>query len=158
MSPRGIWRVLGLCPSDIFWNKSLMVDRKVIVKMNLVDKVWRHIPTKLQIDPTGNHGVRPLGHNPSTRLMPLGHKVRVYGNCAQTFWNTRFRHFLNFVSDLHRKSFFWGKVKSSHPKVKSSHEFDFFGKNKKGKIMTLKFFKGLLENTFDPFFKLLKTI
>jgi hypothetical protein len=21
----------------------------------------------------------PLGHNPSTRLMPLGHKVRVYG-------------------------------------------------------------------------------
>ena len=47
--------------------------------MDLVDKVWGHIPTKLQIDPTDNHGVRPLEHNPSTRLMPLGHKVSVYG-------------------------------------------------------------------------------
>jgi hypothetical protein len=47
--------------------------------MRLVGKVWRHTPIKFQIDPTGNHGVMPLGHNPSTRLMPLGHKVRVYG-------------------------------------------------------------------------------
>ena len=32
------------------------------VKMNLVGKVWGHIPTKLQIDSTGNHGVMSLGH------------------------------------------------------------------------------------------------
>ena len=27
------------------------------VKIHLVGRVWWHIPTKLQIDPTGNHGV-----------------------------------------------------------------------------------------------------
>ena len=32
-------------------------------------KVWRHIPTKLQIYPTRNYGVRPMGHYSSTRLM-----------------------------------------------------------------------------------------
>ncbi len=36
--------------------------------MHLVGKVWRHIPTKLQIYPTCNYGVRPLEH-----------KVSVYG-------------------------------------------------------------------------------
>ncbi len=45
-----------------------MGDRKV---MHLVDKAWRHIPTKFQIDPTGNHG-----------FMPLGLKVNVYGNAT----------------------------------------------------------------------------
>jgi hypothetical protein len=47
--------------------------------MLLVGKVWGDIPTKLQIDPTGKHRVMSLGHNPSTRLMPQGHKVSIYG-------------------------------------------------------------------------------
>ncbi len=47
--------------------------------MNHVDKVWGLILTKFQIYPTCNYGVRPLGHNPSTRLMPLGQKVNVHG-------------------------------------------------------------------------------
>ena len=38
--------------------------------MHLVGNVLGHNPTKLQIYPTSNYGVRPLGHNPSTRLMP----------------------------------------------------------------------------------------
>ena len=38
-----------------------------------------HIPTKLQMAPTDNHGVMPLGHNSSTHLMPLGHNRNVYG-------------------------------------------------------------------------------
>ena len=47
--------------------------------MDLVGKVWGRILTKFQIYPRFNYGVRPLGHNPSTRLLPLGHKVKVYG-------------------------------------------------------------------------------
>ena len=50
-----------------------------LVKVHLVGKVWGYIPTKFQTDPTGNHGVKSLGHNLSTRLMPLGHKVSVDG-------------------------------------------------------------------------------
>jgi hypothetical protein len=57
--------------------------------MHLVGKVWGNIPTKLQIDFTGNHGVMPLGHNPSTRLMPLGHRVSVYGNKKVPNKNTK---------------------------------------------------------------------
>jgi hypothetical protein len=47
--------------------------------MNFVGKVWRRIFTKFQIYPTCNYGIRPLGHNPSSRLIPLGPKVNVYG-------------------------------------------------------------------------------
>ncbi len=50
--------------------------------INLVGKVWRRILTKFQIYPTCNYGVRSLGQNPSTRLMPLGCKVNVYGNSS----------------------------------------------------------------------------
>jgi hypothetical protein len=39
----------------------------------------RRILTKPQIYPSCNYGDN-LGHNPSTRLLPLGHKVNVYGN------------------------------------------------------------------------------
>ncbi len=48
--------------------------------MHLVGKVRGQIPSKLQIDPTGNHGVMLLGHNPNTRFMPLRHKENVFGN------------------------------------------------------------------------------
>jgi hypothetical protein len=58
------------------------------------------------------------------------------------------------------------KEKSSQVTQKSSHDFDFFEKNrkvkvmtltflkitKKVKVMTLTFFKGRLENTFRRFF------
>jgi hypothetical protein len=43
------------------------------------------------------------------------------------------------------------KEKSSQVTQKSSHDFDFFEKNKKVKVMTLTFFKGPLENTFRRF-------
>jgi hypothetical protein len=47
--------------------------------MHLVGNVWGHIPTKPQIYPSSYYGDRPLGHNPRMRLIPLGHKVSVYG-------------------------------------------------------------------------------
>jgi hypothetical protein len=53
-------------------------------------------------------------------------------------------------ADLRRKSFF--KEKSSQVTQKSSHDFDFFEKNKKSQSHDFDFFKGRLENTFRRFF------
>jgi hypothetical protein len=51
-----------------------MGDREVIMSQNAScrQRSGGQIPTKLQIDPTGNHGVMPLGHYPGTRL---GHNI-----------------------------------------------------------------------------------
>ncbi len=50
-----------------------MIDSEFILSTRSGDRFPR------SFDPTGNHGAMPLGHNLSTRLMPLGHKVNVYG-------------------------------------------------------------------------------
>jgi hypothetical protein len=72
--------------------------------MHLVGKVWGDIPTKLQIDPTGKHRVMSLGHNPSTRLMPQGHKVSVYGT---TFSLLLLVPSPQEIEKKIRKKFFW---------------------------------------------------
>jgi hypothetical protein len=53
-------------------------------------------------------------------------------------------------TDLFRKSFFLGKVKSSH-------DFDFFQNSKKVKVMTLIFLEDFLAH-LDAFFKFLLAI
>ena len=60
--------------------------------MHFVDKVWRHIPTKFQIDPTGIHGVRPLGHNPgaqSKSLRYIGFKASNSVSLLKYEWNCK---------------------------------------------------------------------
>ena len=55
-----------------------MGDRMVMSQNRYCRQDLGHTATKLQIDPTGNHRVMLLGHNPSMRLMPLRHKINVY--------------------------------------------------------------------------------
>ncbi len=84
-----------------------MGDRKV---MHLVDKAWRNIPTKFQIDPTGNHG-----------FMPLGLKVNAYpkNNSHETFRNGRKRSNVLTV------------YKTNEPKCLRNHVHDAIQKRKK---------------------------
>ncbi len=82
MCPRGIRRLLELgrfFEINPWWRIIRSYD-----KMHLVPRVLGHIPTKFQNDPTCNYGVIPLGHNSSTRLMSLGHKVNVHGTQLTT--------------------------------------------------------------------------
>jgi len=51
----------------------------------------------------------PLGQNPSTRLMPQGHKVNVYGNFFD-FFSEKIENFY-FLNIFRKKGF--GKSKST---------------------------------------------
>jgi hypothetical protein len=92
-------RVLGLCPRG---HNSAVITCRIDLKLG--GNVSSDLADKMHFDMTLRSAIRDLfqkmylGHKPSTRLMPLGHKVRVYGKSK--FYETNQKRVLKKINVL----------------------------------------------------------